>query len=322
MKQAQSYYSVILRSDFSIYEMRIMLKIVQRAQPLYVGRKYSDFLQQAICTDGINMNFAIPLSELLGANSHNTGPLKAAIKRMEKEWYVEYYDRQSRVWHSTSMIYNVRIEERSGLMRFGVAKWLIDYIADFRNGGFRVYDFENAMSLRNPNAARLYLLMAGETRTRAMAIEDIKAMLGCAGVYNRPSEFIRRVIKPAQRELEKKGYNGFNFEPVLKYAGKKKSGIVGLKISPVKRERRENISVTRERLEKELPQILVNYLAFNCGFSFSEISNNGKTLKAFVSLQGWEARLGRIVERARRGNKNHGYIIDAMKKEYAENAMK
>lgn len=317
MKQAQSYYSIILRSDFSIYEMRIMLKIVQRAQPLYNGKKYSDFLQSGICTDGINMNFAVPLSELLGKHSHNYGPLKAAIMRMEKEWFVEYYDKATRVWHSSSMIYNVRIDERSGIMRFGVAKWLIDYIADFRNGGFRVYDFEKAMSLRNPNAARMYLLMASETRTRAMAIEDIKAILGCKDMYARPSEFIRRIIKPAQKELENKGYNGFSYQTINKYPDKKKSGIVGLKITPIKREMKQeiNISVTRERLEKELPVILVNYLAFNCGFSYSEISNNRPALMNFVKLSDWQARLGDIVERARRGAKGHGYIIAAIKRE-------
>lgn len=315
MKQAQSYNSVVMRCDFSIYEMRIMLFIVKRAQSLYQGRKYSDVLKAGICTDGINMNFAIPISELLGGKSHNYEPLKESIRRMEKEWHVEYYDGYNRIWHTSSVIYNVSLEERTGLMKFSSAKWLMDYIADFKNGGYRIYDFELAMSLRNVNSARLYLLMCSQNSERTIGIEDLKKMLGAEGKYKQAGDFVKRCIEPAKKELEDKKCNGFVYSINREY-NRKRGKVVSLTFKPIKREEDSiNISKQKELICEKIDNVLVNYLTYQLRFSMSEIKGNAKTLQKFQTLPDWQRIFGDIVDRARRKRKNHGYIIAAMKKE-------
>lgn len=317
MKQIQSYYSLIARGDFTIYEMRIFLLMAKRVQPLYIGHKYADFLLRPICTDGVNLNFAVPLSALIGGKSHNYEPLKKAIRHMEKEWHIEFYNTQEKIWSASSVIYNVQIYEREGFMRFSCPKWLIDYIADIRNGGYRIYDFERAMSLRNPNAARWYLITCSLEKTQYYKVSELKQMFGVGDKYKSISDFIRRCIKPAARELENRGFNGFTYESVNSKASKINGIEPMIKISPVKREYKnhEKIENVQINVQNQLPEVMVNYFIYELNFSWIELRNNMKTLLKFSQRLGWDNKLYEIVERARRKNKNHGYIIQGIKKE-------
>lgn len=318
MYQAQSYYSTLLRGDFSVYEMRILMKIVQRTRLVThaKGQKYTDIIKRPFSADGLNLNFSVPVVEIVGKKSHNTAPLKAAIRHISKDWHVEYYDKEKREWHETSVIYNVAIEERTGILRFSCAKWLVDYICDFQLGGYREYDFELAMSLSNPNAARMYLLTCSQNKPIPYSIDFLKKTLGVSGKYSRVSEFIRRVIKPAAEQLEKREMNGFTYKPVHRFKDKPKSEIIGLEIIPVKREKRSvNITKQVEDLNINVPTIITAYLVQSFQFTYIELIRNKATLQAFSVLADWQEKFFNICERTRRYRKNHGYIIQAMKNE-------
>lgn len=315
MKQVQSYNSILLKCNFSIYELRILLAIVRRAQPLYQGHLYSDVFKNGICTDGLNMNFSIPLSDMLLNKSHNYGPLKAAILRMEKEWHVQYYDNRKKAWFASSMIYNVQLYETKGIFKFSCPKWLIDYIADFRNGGYRVYDYEHALELRNPNTARLYMLFSNDnTKIHYISIDDLKSMFGLENKYKRADSFIKRVIEPAKKQLEEKGYNGFSYDIVRENPDRKRSPIIGINFYPVKREKR-NIEQERMEIFETIPEVLKNYLSYQVGFTYAEIAHNRKTIADFCKLDAWQDKFSEIIDRTRRKRRNHGYIINSFKKE-------
>lgn len=320
MYQAQSYYSVILKGQFSIYEMRILLNIVRRARLLMKGQgKYSDFLNQAYSVDGFNLVFAIPLSELAGGKSHNYTYIKEAARHMEHDWQIEYYDKQTRKWYLTSMIYNVQLDERSGVLVFSAAEWLVQYICDFRNGGYREYDFELAMSMRSPYAARLYLLTCSQTAPRVYSIDTLKSILGVADKYTRPNDFIRRCIEPARRELEKRNANGFSYEVLRQYAHKPHSTPVSLRFNPVKREKRSaNITEQLSVIKEKIPPLLTQYMTRQLQFTYKELANNETALVSFVTMPSWETIFTDIVSRARRKSKGHGYIIAAMKSAFKE----
>lgn len=315
MYQAQSYYSVILRGAFSVYEMRIMLKIVQRARLLMKRQgRYSDFLNHAYSVDGFNIVFSIPVAELVGGHTHNYECIKAAARHMEKEWQVEYYDKQSRKWYLTSMIYNVQLDERSGVLIFSAADWLVRYICDFRNGGYREYDFETAMSMRSPYAARMYLLTCSQTSPRVFSIDSLKEIMGVKDKYPRPNDFIRRCVEPARAELEKRGANGFTYKVIRQYPDKQRSRPVSLQIVPVKREKKSaNLSVQVADLKQQVSPILTQYMSSQLHFTYKEMVSNTKTLTAFCQVPMWQQLFTDIVDRARRKNKGHGYIIAAMK---------
>lgn len=320
MYQAQSYYSVILKGHFNVYEMRILLKIVQRARLATKEKgKYSEYLQRAYSSDGINLNFAIPFQELIGGSTHNYGPIKKAVENLEKNWHVEYWDRENKTWHLTSMINNVSMDYRFGILQFSCAKWLIDYILDFKNGGYRYYDFERAFSMRNPFAARLYLITCSMTTPLTFRIENIKEVLGVKDRYPRFHDFIRRVIEPSMKEIEDKGGNGFRYEIIRKFKDRPRSEPIAIKLIPVKREKKDlNIGQQIGEYKKKVPDIMTLYMSQQLGFSYKELKYNEDTLHAFSLLDNWQAKLYEIVDRCRRKRAGHGYIIGAIKSVIAE----
>lgn len=322
MKQVQSYMSVMLFGKFSVYQTRIFLKIVQRAQQFFKaeGKRYADFLQQAYSMDGYNVNFAVPVQEIVGEKCHNYQPLKEAIKDMERTWHVEYYDIDKKIWHATPVIFNVTIEEQSGILRFVSANWLIKLIGDFRKFGFRTYDYDVAMSLRNPNTAKLYLLTCSQDKPLTYNLEQMKKWLGVEGTYKRPADFARRCLDPAMKELEQKKVNGFNYEFIHEREGKKTSPIKGIKLIPIKREKK-HIDAAQQRadIETSLPPNVVNYLSVNCGFSIKELARIKADLIAFCRLTDWEWKLTDIITRARQKRRNKGWIIRAIQSEVERN---
>lgn len=313
MKQAQSYYSVILHADFSIYQMRMFLLVVRRLRSL-TSAVINRQIASSYCTDGVHLNFAVPIRLLVGS-SHNYDAFKSSMRSMiaSRNVVVEHYDCQEKIWRTAVLFDSIELHEREGVLKFSVNKWVVDYICDMR-GGYRVYDFENAMSLRNPNSARLYLLCSSISRPFTASFAELKKMLGVGSAYSRFSDFERRVLRPSASELENRNFNGFRYEVIRSVEHSKKAPVVGVRLWPIKREVK-NISDVKKEIVESLPSELSAYLISNCGFSVHEISANKATLKSFSKLPGWQDKFVDIIDRARRKRKNHGYIINALKNE-------
>lgn len=319
MDQVQSYMSVMLNGKFSVYQMRIFLQIVKRAQSLIRanGGRYSDYIDKAFCMDGFNVNFAVPVQEIVGDRCHNYTPLKEAVLSMESDWIVQHYEWNKRVWRATPVIYNAEIEEQSGILRFTCANWLVQYITDFRKYGYRCYDYEIAMSLRNPNTAKMYLLTCSQDKPLTYPIDTLKKWLGVDEIYKRPADFARRCLEPARKELEKRGVNGFAYEFAHERKGKKTSAIKGVVIKPIKRGKDKPLDAaeTRADVETSIDKTLFNYLITNVGFTIKELAHIKSDLIAFTSLPDWQYKITDIITRARQKRKNHGWIIQAIRGE-------
>lgn len=302
--------------------MRIFLKIVQRAQAIMKanGGKYSDYIDRAYCMDGFNVNFAVPVMEIVGEKCHNYKPLKEAVIGMETNWILQHYDWAKKIWRATPVVYNAEIEEQSGILRFTCANWLVNYITDFRKYGYRSYDYEVAMSLRNPNTAKLYLLTCSQDKPLVYKLIDMKKWLGVENVYKRPADFARRCLEPARKELEERGVNGFSYEFVHEKKGKKTSAITGVALKPVKRGKAEPIDAAKQRAEIEttVNKSLLNYLATNVGFSIKEMAKIKDDLISFTNIPDWQWKITDIITRARQKRKNHGWIINAIRGEISK----
>lgn len=315
MNQAQSYYSVIMRYRFNIYQMRILLKIVQRARLATKGKgKYSDYLNKAYTADNINYNFVIPYEELTGGKTHNFEPLRKSLKDIENNWHVEHWDKKQGIWSYTSLVYNVRIDEHNGMVMFSAAKWLIDYILDFSNGGYREYDFEVAMSLRNPFSARLYMLMCSQTQAITWKVDNVKDFLGLHDKYKRVNDFVRKVIKPAKEELDNQKVNSFSYEVKKYYDQNKQAYESVITFMPIKKEAiSKNLTDQIKEYNEQIPKIFTTYLSTQFMFTWKELKANQATLAAFCKLGDWQEKFNGIAERTRRKRRGHGYIIAAIK---------
>lgn len=310
MKVVQSYLSAIVKADFSIIDMRILFFIVRRCRILTDKRKLTDFMLRSLDTSSINLYFHIPFRQLMG-KSHNYAALYKSFLRLQSNNSLQYYNAHKKIWCSSSWINNVVVHYGEGFVEFTSPRWLIDYLMDFEHYGFRMYDFELAMSLSNANAARLYILTGSLTKPFSYSFDALKSMLGLESSYKTFSSFERRVLRPVMAELEKKGCNGF------RYQVKRRSGIYSpveqVVLIPVSREKSVSAPASIASSRSELPDLLWDYLTSSLSFSQIELSANRGTLLAFSRLTNWQELLGGVVDRARRKSKGKGYIIAALK---------
>lgn len=303
----QSYGSTIMCYNYSTYEQRLMMKIAELCQPAMNGTRYTDHLQTPFCTDGINVNMAVSVKDIVGGTTHNKQPLKDCLMNMQSNWVVQYYDKPSKVWRAAPVIYNLCLEERSGVIRFSCARWLVDYICDFRQGGFRRYNVSAALSLRSPYHARLYQLVASLSNEVSYSISSLKKILGVGDKFKRNTDFVRRCIAPAAKDLEDKGLNGFDFK-LSRSENATVKGADLITFIPIKRENKAaNVVpiVGNERIK--------TLLMANCKMTNKEISAHIDDINAFECLPDCVQKLSEIINRAAKKRKNKGYVFAAIK---------
>ena len=246
----------------------------------------------------------------LVANRHHYKVVLDACERLSKR-FVKIRDEQGERLLMSPFLYNIVLEEGSGILRFSVAHWLVDYILDFTRGVCR-YDLQVALSFRSAFVARLYMLCAGQTRKFAVSIEFLKQFLGVEEKYKQTAMFLRRCIDPAVKEIEKKNVSGFRYETVAGQRGK----IEKLVIIPVKRgQEAERRILGQGSLSVFAPSLLIQYLTIYCGFSRRELSANKEVLGELGKKENWQEIITRIVKFARAKDNPKRYIIGSLKKE-------
>lgn len=307
--QSQSFISTLMRGRMGIYETRIFMHIVASAQDVIQG---GTFNRIAYAVPGSwTYRIAIPLSEL--TQSHNYGPVKRACENL-KNITCQHMDLDSNIWQMSGLITQALLQPQSGVLQIEVAKWVIRYIVDFRRG-WRTYELQQALTIRNPFALRMYLITCSQTSPLVFSLDNLKlALLGTTDRYKNSADFLRRCLEPAKKELEEKQLNGFDFKTIHKGRG---NAVSKVEILPKKREAKDqNIGVQRDEIATAIPAPLMNYLTTTLGFSTKEL--RGKNLSYFSEFckrDGWQEKLLGIIQRMRMKRRGHGYLISAIKSE-------
>lgn len=314
--QAQSFISTLMCGHMGLYESRILMRIVERCQVLLPGSTYKPTIYQV--PGGWSYQFAFTLSSL--TKSHNYRYIKAACEVL-KNITVSRYDGNTGQWCLAGLITQARIDEHSGVLRVEVADWVCQNIIDFRRG-WRQYDIDQALCIRNPYALRLYLITCTQNTRLNFSIGRLRDLLlgEHSTLYPNNGDFIRHTLMPAQKELAKLGLNGFTFE-VSKGTGADKGRIQKVALIPIKREGNgeRNISEVRKDIAKEIPQQLLDYLTLHLRFSTHELTGKNLVLLSnFTKIPGWQNLLTSMVDRMRRHMRGHGWLINAIKMEVNE----
>lgn len=310
MNVVQSYLTTIMHGDFSLYEVRIFLRIVEQANHIIKKETLSSMLGKSFCADGINCNLAVPIRSVLQDNSQHYDEVKKALSNMlDKK--VEYYDTNVREWRKATLINNIRVADGSGMIKFVVPKWLLELILNFVKYNFSEYDLQAALSLPTAYAVRLYWLTCSMTKPVPYSIDFLKDMLGVSDRYKMTKDFIKRCIEPPRKILEDRKLNGFTFEK--QFTGNKCTSLL---FKPVKRQIESPDALTaRAALGAWCDPALRQYLTTQANMRVSELSSHKNELYNFGKLQGWQDKIVRIVNRARKGRKSKGYIFSAIRKE-------
>lgn len=310
MNVVQNYLVTMMHSDFSLYETRIFSRIVLLANNALQGHKASAYLGKAISIDGINCNMRIKIADIITPGSHDYEYVYQAAKNLSNK-VIEFYDRTKKkyVAHYDHLITNVSYVEGSGEICFTVSVWLLEYILDFVNGHFSIYDFQLSLSLPSAYAVRLYWLTCSMTSPVDYSIKMLRDMLGVGDKYAQNRDFIKRCIERPRQILEEHKMNGFTFRRV---GGRALKAIY--RFYPVKRqEPNQSQLVAQASLSAWCTPAVRNYLKTSAGFSNEELAANKNALFMFCHIPDCNDRIVNIVHRQRAKGAGKGYIINAIK---------
>ena len=294
--QYQSYISAIARASLSLYEQKILLKIVESAQNRIKGVRLSE--NQRLLEHNYNMAEVVLAIKDINDNDHYE-LVKDAVRRLSKREF-ECLD-SAGSWHFANWIASATVRPRTGTLRLIVAKSFYDSIFNFAKG-FVKYDLQRALRYKHPQTIRLYMLINGQTKPLTYGIENLKKMFGVSDKYKRTYDFVRKIIDVAQKEMQESGGNYFVYDYV-----KEGAKIVALKITPRKR-----IEI---QAQKWTPSDIERILITEYQFTGKQLKANDGVISSFAQLENAVPICYEIIQRARKRNAGKGYIINALKAE-------
>lgn len=265
----QSYIFSNARSRFNIVQMRILYRLVEFAQCELEGL----LIKNNMCRIEHSLrhvDITLPITSVLPEGNKHYEQVRSAVKQMMKE-ECEFYDSESRTWHASPVIYNVSMADRKGVIEFSVADFVWDSLLDFTYG-YRQFELLTVLNLHSVNSMKMYTLISGQKYPISYDFEKLKGMFGVEGKYSQSSDIIKRIIKPAQEELEKSCPWGFDFKPI-----KRGRANVGVTFFPHEIERNKDQNLVRKQLLAQvsaplLAGSLYSYMRYNLGFAPKELA--------------------------------------------------
>lgn len=307
MELIQSFLLSVTRVRLSLYEQRILTKIVEHGQSVIQGLSVQQY--KYITNPFDNEKITIPIRYILTDGSKDYKKVIDACKALMSRKF-EFYEPSTKTYYADTIIHNVIHVSGTGKVSFQVSRVLYDVMFNF-SLGYKAYDLEEALTLPTPYAVRMYVLLNGQIKPLTWSVEQLKEMFGVADKYTQTADFIKKVIEPARIALVNHRCNGFTYCRV--FDGNK---VTHLRFFPVKVEKKEEVmysDLTREQLvQRKAIEIM---LANDCFFTWKEIGANKTTITRFSSLLGAVDSMMSIVQRAKRKRMDKGYIVNAMKDE-------
>ncbi len=307
MELIQSFLLSVTRVRLSLYEQRILTKIVEHGQSVIQGLSVQQY--KYITNPFDNEKITIPIRYILTDGSKDYKKVIDACKALMSRKF-EFYEPGTKTYYADTIIHNVIHISGTGKVSFQVSRVLYDVMFNF-SLGYKAYDLEEALTLPTPYAVRMYVLLNNQTKPLTWSVEKLKEMFGVADKYTQTADFIKKVIEPTRIALVNHRCNGFTYCRV--FDGNK---VTHLRFFPVKVEKKDVVmykDLTQEQLIQR--KAIGIMLANDCFFTWKEIGANNTTITRFSSLLGAVDRMMSIVQRAKRKRMDKGYIINAMKDE-------
>lgn len=314
----QSYILTAARYELSVYEKRILYCLVELAQSEVEGKGVADFVGAKVSTNLFgDKDVSLPIRYILADDDDNNyTQAKNAFRSMTRR-LLEYED--DKVWSITNFIERVNLEKKRGYVNFRVAPIIWSVILDFTKG-YRKFELKTAMSLRSVYAMRLYELMSGQKTPLHYTVEDLRKMLRVENKFKKVSDFEKRVLAVAKKELDEKSPYSFTYDAMVEPSrGRTGMKVVGYALYPQFIHKNVDMDLEKKSLIAKvspsfvIPKEVMNYL-ISKGFSKEELGRNLSTLELFLSssrepiLEISEA-WGRSI-----GKKNpKGYFINTIK---------
>lgn len=204
----QSYILTTAKYDFSVYEKRILYRLVELIQAEFEKKKLNIKYTIEENLWG-NKKFTMPIKHFLKSHDDkNYERIKKAFKDLEDKVF-EYEDDE--IWETIRIVYKPYINKRSESIIFEIAPKIYNALLDFSKE-FRQYELEIAMSFKSIYSMRFYQLISNKKDPVSYSIDELKEMFKIQEKYNVISAFRRRIIEPSQNELNEKSPYTFTYK--------------------------------------------------------------------------------------------------------------
>ena len=306
----QSYLMTVSKYDFSVYEKRILYRLVEAMQCELEGRKIHSGLriEKNIYDDRVVM---MPVSAFLAnEEDENYTRIKKALISLRSKTF-EFDD--GRTWKLIGIIEKPQFDYKRGWVRFEIQPEIYNAVLNFSKG-FRKYELLTAMEFSSQYSMRFYELMSGQTTPLTYTIDDLKIMFGVQNKYKRNPDFIKRIVIPAKEELDEKSPYSFEYK-VLKDG----RAFHALKLYPKYQAEHRDPELEKHDLQKQvslswdLDRLVRTYLKQQLLFTDQEIRNNIDLFKAAQQHLDVMLELSTLKGKSREKKNPKGYIIASLK---------
>jgi plasmid replication initiation protein len=306
----QSYILTAAKYDYSVYEKRILYRLIelmqQYTQGVQLNQKYT--ITKTLFND---IDISMPISAFLkNEKDFNHTRAKEALLSLNKK-VIEYED--SERWGAFNLIERPEVYKTGDFISFRVSPTIAKAFLDFSKG-YSKYELETAMSFESVYAMRFYELLSGQKKSITYTIESLKIMFKLENKYKLNTDFIRKVIDIAKKELDKK--SPFSFEYTLIKRGR---SFHSISFKPISHSQNRDVVLEAKRLKKQvsvrhdLDVIIVKYLKENYIFSDDGVKNNIEILKEAQSKMDLLYFLSEQKINASKKSNPQGWIIGAIK---------
>ena len=310
----QSYILTTAKYDYSVYEKRILYRLVELFQGLLQNQKLNDKItieQDKQHTSIVSMPIKLFLQNETDTNHVR---IKSALRNLAKKFF-EYEDDND--WELISVISEPKIKKNTEIATFRINPKIVEAFLDFSKG-FKKYELKVAMEFESVYTMRFYELLSNQKTPINYSIDKLKEIFNVTDKYRLTGGFIQKVIEPAKKELDRCSPYTFHYEPIK--TGRK---ITGIRFIPIHQPQFEDEELKKQKVMKQMsnrwfiPKNIEDYLKYNYEFTDKELNNNLGLFEAIHNNLNEEEFLDFLVELrpfAQYSENPKGYLIGALKK--------
>ena len=264
-----------LRGQLSVYELRLLMRVVEFAQIEIQGLDISKNMGPNE-HDLTGKVVEIPLASVISTGSHHYDRVLDAARSMMRK-LVEHFEPEGGSWKAACLVSAAESNKGEGLVRLYIQPWVWDTILDFTRG-FVKFDLAAALSLSSAHAIRLYFLMSNQKQPISYSFNELRKLFGLQGLYARGNDFVRKVLLPAKRELDAKSPWSCDIRPIRD--GRKLETCM---FYPYEQKDKYSLGVPEKTMAAKYPAVwsthaLYTYMRYNLEFSPVELGRNSALL--------------------------------------------
>ena len=309
------------QSDGNIYRQRFLLRLVELAQGVIQGNMDTVLNKGKIDVSQFGIPYLdLPVKSILaGEEDKNYEKAKRAVLDY-LDWRIIYEDEEK--FKVSQILYEPELDKKNGRFQFYVNPNVWRCLVDFTKG-YTQYNLNVALRLTKPLARSIYKGLENQKGPMTYTLDNFREIYGYGDKYkDRNSDFISKVVEPAQRELDEKSPWTFTFRLDTRRSKDQTSGryhLSTITITPVHRLAAESVDTVRKMVHPadvigSEPYRILTQKFF---FTYDEVKTQVKLFEMAAKNLGENAFadwLDQIAPSASRAKTSvQGYVVNSLK---------